>query len=354
MLTTTAADRTWDYSHNIGSATLSDRGFLIPVAIERSPDGILFVLNRSGERPSGNGVEVIGQRIGMLTLAEEYLGEFAEGDFVWAVDLALDSKGHLYVTDEHRHTVSVYDTERSRIAEWGEQGMEPGGLNGPAGIATDADDHLYVVDSLADRVQRFTGEGDYLGGWGCSGSTEGQFSRPWGVSMDRHGDVYVVDWGNDRVQKFTPDGEFVLNYGGSNTRRRRAPTWSAGDLSGEFLGSLNHPVGVAIDSDGDVYVTDWGNHRVQIYEPDGSFITSLYGNATEFSKWSRERMDANPDWLKAMRRVSGQRIEEMGRFLRPTGIIVDDRDRVIIAEAHHYRLQVYDKVKDYVEPQFNL
>lgn len=333
---------------------MAGRGFLVPIAIEQAADGTLYVLNRSGERPSGAGVETIGQRIGMLTLDEQYLGEFGEGDFVWAVDLALDREGLVYVSDESRDTVSVYDQNGERLAEWDCSSSELGKLAGPAGLAFDGEDNLYIAEGRAHRVRRVTKDGQYLGGWGARGDDEGRFERPWGLCVDADGDVYVADWGNDRVQKFTQDGKHLVSFGGSNVRRRSAPTWDAVDLSGEFPGSLNHPACVAVDSLGDVYVTDWGTKRVQVYEPDGRFITSLWGEATDWSRWAQERMDANPDLRKGMRRVSPIRLAEMGRFFRPTGIMVDQDDRVIVAESQHHRLQVYQKVADYVEPQFNL
>lgn len=58
-----------------------------------------------------------------------------------------------------------------------------------------------------------------------------------------------------------------------------------------------------VDSDGGINVTDWGKNRVRIYDSEGSVITSLYGDATEFSKWGQEVVDLNPDVVKSYRRV---------------------------------------------------
>ena len=66
---------------------------------------------------------------------------------------------------------------------------------------------------------------------------------------------------------------------------------------------LNHPTDVAVDPDGDIYVTDWGNHRVSIFEADGTPLTNLYGDAQVMSKWGQQSVDANPDMMKAYRRV---------------------------------------------------
>jgi DNA-binding beta-propeller fold protein YncE len=123
-------------------------------------------------------------------------------------------------------------------------------------------------------------------------------------------------------------------------------------VSSEENGNLLHPSNVAVDSEGDVYVVDFGNNRVQIYEPNGDIITALRGDGTEFSKWAKEVVDANPDVTKAFRRVKD--LSPLGKFARPVGILVDDEDRVIISETVRSRLQVYEKEKNYMDPQFNL
>ena len=109
-------------------------------------------------------------------------------------------------------------------------------------------------------------------------------------------------------------------------------------------GDLDHPADVAVDSEGDVYVSDWGNKRVQIYDPDGSVITALYGDAIEFSKWAAEVINSNPDGQKAYRRVGDKTPRRMGLFERPVGLDIglferpvgldiDSEDRIIITDS---------------------
>jgi len=83
--------------------------------------------------------------------------------------------------------------------------------------------------------------------WGTFGTGDGEFEKPWGVAVASDGSVYVSDWGNERIQKFTSEGVFVSKWG----------TFGTGD--GEF----NQPIGIAVASDGSVYVSDWGNERIQ-------------------------------------------------------------------------------------------
>ena len=117
------------------------------------------------------------------------------------------------------------------------------------------------------------------------------------------------------------------------------------------MGSLKGPSGVAVDSDGDVYVTDWGNHRVQIYRADGQYITALVGDAQRPSPWAQTYIDANPDIIKARRRTD---LEPEWRFRRPVAVNVDADDRIIVLESYHHRLQIYNKLKNYEEPSMNL
>ena len=246
--------------------------------------------------------------------------------------LALDSEGNVYYSDEHRNIIGVFDPDGEYLGEWGEAGSEEGQFNAPSGLAFDAEDNLYVVDSQNHRVQRFTKDGRFLTSWGGHGSGEAQFNRPWGITVDNKGDVYAVDWGNDRVQKFSPDGAYLASFGSAIADG----------------GELNHPADVAVDSDGDVYVTDWGNKRVQIYDPEGGIITALYGDATEFSRLAKRVVEANPDVIKAYRRV--QDITPLGRFNRPRGIAIDEQDRIVVTDTTPGRLQVYTKERDYMDP----
>jgi len=106
-----------------------------------------------------------------------------------------------------------------------------------------------------------------------------------------------------------------------------------------------------VDSDGDVYVTDWGSNLLQVYAADGSFITSLTGDAQTPSPWAQTYLEANPEILKARRRAN---MEPEWRFQRPVAVNVDAGNNIYIAESVRHRFQVYTKISEYEEAAINL
>ena len=339
MLTTIAAGRVYNFSHSLGRLAATGAGFLYPTALTLGQDDVVYVVNRGNEN-------AFGARIGKVTIGapgdEEFVCEFGQygeqdGQFLWPGSVALDKKGNVYVADEWLHRISIFDEDGDFLYRWGTPGADDGEFNRPSGIAFDREDNLYVVDSVNNRIQRFTKEGRFLSNFGEGGSGEGQFNLPWGITIDNQGDLYVADWENNRVQKFSTDGTFLTTFG----------TFGTG------IGELDHPTDVAVDSDGDVYVADWANQRVQIFASNGDAITSLIGDAQELTKWGRPQVEANPDMIKARRRVKS--LEPEWRFRYPTALAFDEaKSSLIVTDCQNCRLQIYIKDKEYVDPQFNL
>ena len=178
----------------------------------------------------------------------------------------------------------------------------------PAGIALAADGHLFVTDEFRHHVAifpsdviypypEFNPDGERIGEWGVHGSEPGRLDGPSGIAFDSDGDIYIVDTGNDRVQKFTIDGEFQFGWGATGT----------GD--DEF----NRPWGITIDSRGAVYVADWGNDRVQKFSPDGEYLLSF-----------------------------GGRDIEAGDLNHPANVAVDSDGDVYVTDWGNSRVQIYE------------
>ena len=139
------------------------------------------------------------------------------------------------------------------------------GFNAPRGMAVAPDGSIYVADTGNSRVVQFDSNGKLVNTWG-SRTPDGQnppapgtFSEPWGVVVDSQGNVYVADTWNHRVQKFDAAGKFLLEWG------------QAGQI-GDDPGRLWGPRGIAVSSAGRVYLTDTGNKRVVVFDTNGIYL----------------------------------------------------------------------------------
>ena len=156
---------------------------------------------------------------------------------------------------------------------------------------------LMLVMAVTLAVPWVVGAQEFLLKWGTPGAGDGQFSGPFGVAVDNQGDVYVVDRGNARIQKFDSTGTFLLKWG----------TFGTGD--GQFV----DPVAVAVDNRGDVYVADRVNSRIQKFDSTGTFLL----------KWGTGG--------------SGD-----GEFGNPVAVAVNNRGDVYVAEFDN-RIQKFAK-----------
>ena len=360
-LTTIAVGRVYDFSHVVGRNAASGTGFAYPHCIALTKGGIIYATNRGTENNFSMRVNKV--KIGAPG-QEEFLGEFAkwgvgDGRSSWPFGVAVDSRGNVYVSDDWLHQISVFDGEGKFLSQWGKAGSGDGELNRPAGMIFDKADNLYVVDSGNNRIQKFTKDGKYLSKFGRAGSGAGEFNQPWGITVDDGGHIYVADWKNHRVQKFSSDAKFLATFGHYGVV---APaTFLQGQVTPPEVfnkkvteaGLLNHPTDVAVDPEGDVYVTDWANHRVCIFDSEGAHVATLIGEAQVLSKWGQMSIDANPDMKKARRRVKS--LEPEWRFAFPTAVEFDPETyRIIVADGQRQRLQIYVKDRNYLDPQANL
>ena len=332
-MTTQISHVNLQYSHTIGRGEQFGPGFTYPIFVARGEEDLMYVLCRGTEyRPEGT-------RVTVCTVDEDFVSIFArgvtqqgpheynteDGSLVWPTGLAIDSQGNIYACDEWLNRISIYNKDGEFVGKWQEKpGSGDGELDRPAGMVFDQDDNLYIVDSGNHRIQKFTKDGKFLAKWGGFGDGDGEFNMPWGIAIDKQDNIYIADWRNDRIQKFDSDGNFLMKFG----------------TSGSGEGQLNRPTGVAVDKDGIIYVADWMNNRLQVFDRDGSFLLLKTGDAT-VSKWGMDKLNANPEMWEERKRAHGMEREK--NFWAPSGVTVDDQDRIFVTESTRNRVQVYQK-----------
>ncbi|MDQ6670739.1 MAG: SMP-30/gluconolactonase/LRE family protein [Chloroflexota bacterium] len=174
--------------------------------------------------------------------------------------VAVDGSGNMYVADYSMSVVRKLSPAGQEIAVWGTcatcDPSQPGQFVSPQAVAVDGSGNVYVLDEASDRVQRFSSAGKVLNVWGSQGEGSGQFAVAQGITIDRQGNVYVADTGNNRIQKFSADGAFLGQWG------------SLADGGNGF----HMPTGIAVDGDGNMYVSDVFNWRVAKLASDGTLL----------------------------------------------------------------------------------
>jgi len=331
MLTTSAKGRAFDYSRVVGG-----RQFRGIIYATKGMGNDFFVVLRETYAS-----DIIKLTIGPNLDDEEIVISFREvleENFhgSWP-SCAVFNGEHLLVTDELRNIISVFTPQGDLVKTIGGPGNGKLQFNRPSGITIDSDSNVYVADTLNHRIQKLSPDLVFIQSWGELGETDGLLNAPWGICTDGDNFVYVADHKNHRVQKFSSDGTFILSVG----------------EFGSSASNLNHPSDVSIDESGDIYVADWVNNRVQIYDSIGIHIASLTGSAVELSKWQKQYVAASPDVHKARRRVPS--LEPETFFALPTCVSFDDsKSRLLAVDSQRWRIQIFDKITDYSDPQFNI
>ena len=171
--------------------------------------------------------------------------------------IALDrARGKIYLADTSHtkspaHVVKVFNLRGELIGTVGhDKGSEAGEFLFPTYLAVDTQGNLYVTDTLNSRVQVFDPEGKYLKTVGSRGSAWGMFDKPKGLALDSFGNLYVADSGWSNVQIFNQKGDVLLFFGGR----------------GPIPGMLKNPTAITIDKQNRIYVADYLNHRVEVYQ----------------------------------------------------------------------------------------
>ena len=233
----------------------------------------------------------------------ELIKNGTDARFGWITGLAIDDSDRLFVADTKMRRVLVFDPEHKV------EGSISGGMISPGGLAIDNENRfLYVPDAELDQVLVFDADPPYtlLRKMGKESkdhslTAPGEFARPTNAAVDQDGNLYVSDTLNFRVEVFDADGNFIRTFG------------KAGDGPGYFA----RPKGIAIDGDGHVWVADAVQNRVQVFTPEGQLLI----------------------WMGEPGNLPGQ-------FKALAGLTIDKDNRVFTSEQFPGRVQMFQYIND--------
>ncbi len=143
----------------------------------------------------------------------EVVNSWGDHLFILPHGLTVDLHNNIWVTDAGQHQIFKFSYAGELLLKLGEANV-PGNdtkhFNFPTDIAVTADGSFYVSDGYGNsRIIKFSAEGNYLYEWGEKGSGPGQFNLPHGIELDTEGNVFVADRENNRIQVFTGEGKLL-------------------------------------------------------------------------------------------------------------------------------------------------
>jgi len=392
-----------EFVSQFGTEGNGDGQFISPSGVAVDPTGAIWVAD------TGN------HRVQKFDDGTKFLGAFgsegtSDGEFKYPYGIGADSQGTIWVVDSFHDRIQALNGEGEYLMQFGKYGSEDGQFYIPKGVGFNSRGDIWIADNNNDRIQKWifpegspdtttkaatdvsltsadlnatinprgqsttyqfeydtaaykeggeshgvkvpifaesvgsgvsdvevsevveglesgmtyhfrlvaTNEGGTSKGadktvmtrpnfsfaFGKEGSGEGQFDRPAGVAVDTNGDLWVVDMGNARVEKFNKKGEFIFAFGKEG--------------SGE--GQFKYPAGIAVDSNGNVWVADAFNNRVEKFNEDGEFLFEIKETGAE-----------------------------EGQFFGPEGVAVDAGDNVWVADTYKSRLLKFDEEGEFLE-----
>ena len=214
--------------------------------------------------------------------------------------MALSNNGDMFVTSSHDHCVYVYDSSGRLKTTIGSFGTGPLQFDCPLGIAINGD-VMYVAEKAGSRIHKLTLGGEFLGMFGIKGSSKGEFRNPWDICVGPDGRIYVAELHNNRIQVFHSDDSCSHIINCHVSTNVQYPTGLSFDCSGflhvtdamlktvcvftaegEYIRQydqsfLNDPHGIAIDSAGYSLVVNKSRNSLLIFDPHGNYIHSIGG-----------------------------------------------------------------------------
>lgn len=293
--------------------------FASPDGVAIAPDGTIYVADTSNHRirkitPSGSVSTFAGSSAGFID------GTGTAAAFGAPAGVALDSQGYLYVADHNNAAVRKISPAGivTTLVGNGTSGSALGTgsqaqLSAPHKLVVDPVGNIFVADNSNSRVTKITPDGVMtIVAGGSSGfadgtGTQAKFRNPLGITIDAQGNLYVAEVGNNCIRKITPAG-VVTTVAGNGTAG-----FQDGDKS---IALFSNPRGLAIDSQGNLFVADTSNRRIRRISPAG-IVSTVAGNGVA------DLIDGT---------------EGISSMITPYGVSVDGNDRLVVPDSNSIRI----------------
>jgi sugar lactone lactonase YvrE len=241
------------------------------------------------------------------------------GQFDYPSSVASDPNGNLYVADDHNHRIDVFASDGTFIHAFG-AGVNTGGA-------------AFEVCTTASTCQA-----------GHNSGAAGALNGPYGIALDAAGKLYVVD-SNDRISVFDPAGpSFIHAFGWGVDTGAAAfevctnPSTCQAGTAGAGAGQINNPSGIAIDGSGALYVAEFNNDRISVFNAAGPSFTHAFGWGVDTGAAAFEVCTT------ASTCQAGSAGGGAGQINRPDDVATDGAGGLYVAEQNTNRIGVFDTV----------
>lgn len=213
--------------------------FSEPSGIAVGPDGMVYV------------ADLWNARIQKFDADGKYVTHWEAGDgrFYGPRAVAVSPKNEVFVADTGNKRIMVYSNAGQFLRKWGSGGKQPGSFDEPVGLAISAGNEVFVADTVNQRIQVFDDQGNFKRQWAVLGWDD-RYTQPY-LALDERGSLFASDSVQSVIHRFLPDGSAVTRFGSK----------------GAAPGQMDRAVGVAVDSQDNVYIADTDNHRIQKWAP---------------------------------------------------------------------------------------